>query len=338
MKTQHNTNTAAKWKAAFLTMTIMTSLSLTSAKAQAPGIVGIDHVGINVPDMDQAIKFFHDMFGFTPVTKLGPFPMDKDWKTKFHIHENADQVELVMMRAGDGSNIELFAYKPNVGSQEQPFRDDISATHFSLYTSDLAGTKSFLESQGVKFLSDVLSGAGDTEGEKWVYFETPWGATIELNSYPSGKGYEKNHPKIKLWSPKDQATSVSLTTETLGSDQLDDLAKNHFKIWNDHDKAARLNGMSAVYTEDVAFFDDKEASVGYEGMNNFIEHLLSANKEFKFTLAKISANHNVVRLYWNFGPASKPSLISGMDLIIVENGKVRSLSAFLDHLPTAKSK
>lgn len=338
MKTQDNTKLASTLKAAFLTITIISSLSLSRVNAQAPGVIGIDHVGVNVPNMEQAIKFFHDMFGFTPVTKLGPFPMDKNWKSKFHIHDNADQVELVMMRAGDGSNIELFAYNPNVGNQEQPFRDDLSATHFSLYTGDLNATKSYLEAQGVKFVSAVNSGGGDTEGEKWVYFETPWGSTIELNSYPQGKGYEKNHPKVRLWSSKDHATTVSLTEETLSKVQLNELAKQHLLIWNEHSDAARLQGMPGVYTRDVAFFDDEKASVGYEGMNNFIEHLLNANKGFKFSLAKISANHNVVRLYWNFGPAAQPALISGMDLMIIENGKVKSLSAFLDHLPAKKNK
>lgn len=338
MKTQDPLKLAAVLKAAFLTVSITASLSVPPANAQAPGIVGIDHVGINVPDMEQAVKFFHNTFGFTPVTKLGPFPMDDKWKSQYHIHNNADKVELVMMRAGDGSNIELFAYNPDVGSPVQPFRDDLSATHFSLYTSDLDATKSYLESQGIKFVSPINAGAGDTEGEKWVYFETPWGSTIELNSYPHGKGYEKAHPKVELWSPKDDATAIALTKETLSKTQLNELAKQHFQIWNEHNPAARLKQMPGVYTADIAFFDDKQVAVGYEEMNSFIEHLLAANKGNKFTLASISANHNIVRLYWNFGPAAKPALISGMDLIIIEDGKVRSLSAFLDHVPVNKIK
>ncbi|WP_121812196.1 VOC family protein [Mucilaginibacter kameinonensis] len=336
MKTSNHTRLSYVVRVALITVSFISSLALNKAKAQAPGIIGIDHVGINVPDMDQAIKFFHDMFGFTPVTKLGPFPMDANWKSKFHIHENANQVELVMMRAGDGSNIELFTYNPNAGSQQQPYRDDLSATHFSLYTSDINATKSFLESKGIKFVSDINSGAGDTEGEKWVYFETPWGATIELNSYPHGKGYEKNNPQVRLWSPKDNVSTVALTTETISPAQLSQLAKQHLQVWNDHDQTTRLKEMQTTYTADIAFFDADQTSVGYKGMNNFIEHLLTTNKGFKFSLAKISANHNIVRLYWNFGPAVKPALISGMDLIIVENGKIKSLSAFLDHLP-AKS-
>lgn len=174
-------------------------LTAPPARAQAPAIVGIDHVGINVPDLDQAVAFFHDLFGFQAVTRLGPFPMDAAWKKTYRIHEQAGQVSLVMLRAGDGSNIELFAYSPAAGSKQQPYRDDIGATHIALYTADIRATKAYLESKGIQFLSDINAGAADTEGESWVYFETPWGATVELNSYPNGKGYEQHHPTVKLW-------------------------------------------------------------------------------------------------------------------------------------------
>lgn len=169
------------------------------ATAHAPGIVGIDHVGINVPDLDQAIAFFHDLFGFEPVTRIGPFKMDAAWKKAYRIHDGADTVSLVMLRAGDGANIELFAYSPAVGGTMQPQRDDIGATHIGLYTTDIDGAKAFLESKGIAFLSGVNAGAGDTEGERWVYFETPWGASFELNSYPNGKAYERRNPAVKLW-------------------------------------------------------------------------------------------------------------------------------------------
>lgn len=174
--------------------------AVPAAHAQAPGIVGLDHVGVNVPDLEQAIGFFHDMFGFEPVTRIGPFRMDDNWKKRYRIHDDASQVSLVMLRAGYGANIELFSYAPSSGSQRQPYRDDIGASHIALYTTDINGAKAYLESKGVKFLTEINSGGGDTEGESWVYLETPWGASIELNSYPNGKAYEKRQPAVKLWT------------------------------------------------------------------------------------------------------------------------------------------
>ncbi|HJN61759.1 MAG TPA: VOC family protein, partial [Alphaproteobacteria bacterium] len=36
------------------------------------------------------------------------------------------------------------------------------------------------------------------------YFLTPWGAQLELVSYPAGRGYEQ-HTKRRLWDVRDPA-------------------------------------------------------------------------------------------------------------------------------------
>jgi len=333
MKINNQIKFAAIGRAALATVLMVTGLSISKVNAQAPGVVGIDHVGINVPDIDEAVKYFHDLFGFEPVTQLGPFSMPAEWKKTFHIHENADQVELKMLRAGDGSNIELFAYKPNSGSKEQPYRDDISATHFAIYTSDIKATKAYLEGKGVKFVSDIQSGGGDTEGEKWVYFETPWGATIELNSYPEGKGYEKHNPTVKLWTA---SSEIELLTAKYSKAELKKIAELQIEIWNNRDEKSRLTELSRLYTDNIVFFDEEAVVRGYADLNTRITQLQQQNPGFKFSLIRIDNSENVVRYYWNYGPESNPKLIAGMDLMIMKNGKARSLNVFLDKLPPAK--
>ena len=39
---------------------------------------------------------------------------------------------------------------------------------------------------------------------------------------------------------------------------------------------------------------------------------------------------DAIRPYWNFGPPAKPDAVSGMDFIILSDGKVRALYAFVD--------
>ena len=198
---------AATRTAGILFLILFFTLPFCKAIAQAPGVAGVDHVGINVPDLKEGIKFFRDMFGFIPVTQIGPLKMDAAWKKHFHIHKEFTEVTIVNLRAGNGSDIELFGYKPVKAGKINIYRDELCATHISLYTSNMKASVTYLKSKGVKFLTEPMSGSGDTAGETWVYFETPWGATLELNSYPNGKGYEKLNPRIKLWSPKDQHPS-----------------------------------------------------------------------------------------------------------------------------------
>jgi catechol 2,3-dioxygenase-like lactoylglutathione lyase family enzyme len=162
--------------------------------AQAAGIksAGIDHVGVNVPSLKQAEEFLVSTFGCEPVTRIGPFNMAP----------RADSVTLSMVRCGTGANIELFEYKNSTGSTVMPKIEDIGAAHIAFYTDDVQAGVAYLKSQGITVLGEPMTmTSGDTEGETWVHFLSPWGSEMELVGYPDGKGYEKKI-KAKLWNPK----------------------------------------------------------------------------------------------------------------------------------------
>jgi len=187
----------------FATACLLLGLSAQAASAQA---VGVDHVGINVPDLKQAEQFFSDALGCVPVTHIGPFKLDGAVAAdpaKFA--PRADSVKLAMVRCGKGSNIELFEYQNSKGNMAIPKAEDLGASHMAFYTDDMMGAVAHLKSQGIVVLGEPITmPSGDTEGETWVHFRSPWGAELELVSYPKGKGYEKNS-KVRLWSPKKPA-------------------------------------------------------------------------------------------------------------------------------------
>lgn len=180
-------------------------LLVAGIPAQAAGIAspGIDHVGINVPDLKQAEAFFADTFGCVPVTHIGPFDLramkanDKGLAGRLQ----ADSLSIAMIRCGDGANIELLEYKYADGGNAMPRVDAVGAAHVAFYTDDVKAGAAFLKARGITLLGEPITmGGGDTEGETWVHFLTPWGADMELVGYPGGKGYEKNAP-LKLWKP-----------------------------------------------------------------------------------------------------------------------------------------
>jgi len=181
---------------------------ITTAPSYGSGVraVGVDHVGINVPDLKQAESFFSKTFGCVAVTHIGPFKLDAsgaEEDAKFA--PRADSVSLSMLRCGTGSNIELFEYQNSKGSMAMPKAEDIGASHIAFYTDDIKGAVAYLKSQGITVLGEPITmPSGDTEGETWVHFRSPWGSEMELVSYPNGKGYEK-HSKVKLWNPRKPA-------------------------------------------------------------------------------------------------------------------------------------
>jgi catechol 2,3-dioxygenase-like lactoylglutathione lyase family enzyme len=175
------------------------------ASSEAPGIpaAGIDHVGMNVPDLRQAEAFLGSTFGCTPVTHIGPFKLSNSLSQdrSSQVTARAESVSISMLRCGTGSNIELFQYTHSTASNTVPNAEDLGASHIAFYTGDVNAGIGYLKSKGIAILGEPMTmPSGDTAGETWVHFLTPWGSEMELVGYPHGKGYEKI-TKLRLWSP-----------------------------------------------------------------------------------------------------------------------------------------
>jgi catechol 2,3-dioxygenase-like lactoylglutathione lyase family enzyme len=332
MKTHYKSNQKIQTSAvALLNLVFFFSASEKAAAQNTAEIIGIDHVGINVPDLNQGITFFSDVLGFKPVTQLGPIPLDAGWKEANHINPATGAVTIKMINAGTGASIEVFSYADNKGSKVHPNSDDIGASHIAFYTADINKSVKYLKSKGVKILGEpYLTPSGDTAGESWVYFETPWGSKMELVSYPDGKGYEKTNPKQMLWSPKNETSAVRLKTQTANPLQYNAIVERHFEIWNGTDGAKRTAAMNDIYASDIEVLDNHFSAVGSGQINQFVDNLHEKFPGYKFTVKSIESHHNIIRAYWQNGSEANPAAVTGMDLFVIENGKVQKLYVFVD--------
>ena len=50
-----------------------------SAANRIPGLTGIEHIGLTVPDIDAASEFFADVLGGETLYDIGPFEDADDW-------------------------------------------------------------------------------------------------------------------------------------------------------------------------------------------------------------------------------------------------------------------
>ena len=177
-------------------------LNCSTATAQMM-TVGMDHVGFNVPDLDQAVQFFTEVMGFHKIYEEGKLPLDAGGKKAFNIRSNGEITHIAMLSTGFGSNIELFEFNSPNRNLQRPMTDDIGWYHIAFYTGDMARSIAWLKSKKVEFIGAPIEHKdGPNAGLTGVYFKTPWGLMIELVSYPKGMAYEKTHPKYLLWSPK----------------------------------------------------------------------------------------------------------------------------------------
>ena len=111
------------------------------------------------------------------------------------------------------------------------------------------------------------------------------------------------------------------------------LAKKHLDIWTEKNVEKRNESIKQVYAEDVEIVDPFFVINGQSNLNNFIEELQKKHPGFDFSLLQpIESHNNVARLFWQFGTVSKPDEITGEDIFIIKNGRIKSLYIFIDGL------
>ncbi|GAA1691605.1 VOC family protein [Microcella alkalica] len=168
-----------------------------------PGIRGTEHIGFTVPDLDEAEAFFVDVIGCERVYSLGPFERDDDWMAEhLGVHPRSVMRELRFFRCGHGPNFEIFQWEPADGQAPQPRNSDIGGHHLAFYVDDLDVAVAYLHERGVRVLGDPTASRNASEGQRWVYFLSPWGMQLELVSFPDGKAYEASST-VRLWDPRD---------------------------------------------------------------------------------------------------------------------------------------
>lgn len=174
-----------------LMLTALTLATATLAQAAAPTATtarpemlqtaAIDHIGMNVPDIDSAVAFFSDLIGATVISDIRPGNIPAEWKTRFRWHQSSELERFVMLQLNGGAKVELFQYRGQEINHEQPHEDDIGASHFALKTGDIAQSLKVIKARGLTVLNDPIT---NPDGVQWFYFLTPWGAQIELVALP----------------------------------------------------------------------------------------------------------------------------------------------------------
>jgi glyoxylase I family protein len=158
-----------------------------------PGLRRLDHIGFTVPDLEAATRFLEDVLGCEYLYSLGPFSSeDDDWMLEhLNVHPRAVVKENRFFRCGEQAVFEVFQYSAPDQNTVLPRNSDVGGHHVALYVDDIDSAVAYLRGHGVTVLGDPTPSKGPAEGNRWVYFLTPWGMQFELVSYPSGKAFDR---------------------------------------------------------------------------------------------------------------------------------------------------
>ena len=165
---------------------------MPDAPGPIPGLTRADHFGVTVPNLAEAHEFFVDVLGCEYMYELGPFTHDDHWMSE-HLNVADDTVmrRLHFFRLGGQAIFEVFEYEATDQERTPPRNSDVGGHHIALYVTDLDAAVAHLHRLGLTVFGDPTASKGPSEGQRWVYFLSPWGMQFELVSYPGGKAFDK---------------------------------------------------------------------------------------------------------------------------------------------------
>lgn len=157
-----------------------------------PGVRGVDHIGITVPDLAVAHEFLTGVLGCEYLYRLGPYqdPSGHWMSEHLGVEDTAVMERLHFYRLGGQAVFEVFQYRAPDQVMTPPRNSDVGGHHVAIYVDDLDTALAALHANGLTVLGEPTSSKGPSEGQRWVYFLSPWGMQFELVSYPGGKAFD----------------------------------------------------------------------------------------------------------------------------------------------------
>jgi catechol 2,3-dioxygenase-like lactoylglutathione lyase family enzyme len=174
--------------------------------------VAVDHVGFTVPDLDQAIGFFVEVFGCEVIFRAGPYP-DCGYTWPNESQPEKVTVQLAMLRHGGTHNIELLEYThpdhADHGTAPRPTQR--GGAHLAFYVEDIHAAAGLLKQRNDVRLLGVVEKehGGPIDGLDWLYVLTEWGLVIELLRWEPGQlPYEEDTSARLVPPPWLRATAI----------------------------------------------------------------------------------------------------------------------------------
>ena len=116
-----------------------------------PAGSGIEHIGLCVPDLDEAIDWFCNVIGCEYMYRQGPATDDStgddNMFTKYVGLHPRTRADIAMLRCGNGPNLELFQFDAPDQNRRMPRFSDAGGAHLAFYVDDVETGYAYLRAQ-----------------------------------------------------------------------------------------------------------------------------------------------------------------------------------------------
>jgi hypothetical protein len=112
------------------------------------------------------------------------------------------------------------------------------------------------------------------------------------------------------------------------------LTRNLPEVFGEGDPARRRAAIEQLYTEDCVLYVPPGAFVGHDTLDKFAGDLRATHPDFVYTPhGAPQVLHNSGRLAWGSGLSGQAPAYTGVDFVIVRDGKIAALYVYLDSPP-----
>jgi hypothetical protein len=113
------------------------------------------------------------------------------------------------------------------------------------------------------------------------------------------------------------------------------LNRNLPEVFGEGEPSRRRAAIRELYTEDCVVYVPPGLFVGHDALDKFAGDLRGTHPHFVYTPhGEPQVLHNSARLAWGSGPKGEAPAYTGVDFIIVRDGKIAALYVYLDSSPT----
>jgi hypothetical protein len=112
------------------------------------------------------------------------------------------------------------------------------------------------------------------------------------------------------------------------------IADRYIAVWNETDQVRRGELLVEGWAERATYVDPMMAAEGREAIGALIGAVHERFPGFRFRLdGRADGYQDKVRFSWTLGPEAEADMIKGTDFIVVEGGRLKSITGFLDRVP-----
>jgi len=113
-----------------------------------------------------------------------------------------------------------------------------------------------------------------------------------------------------------------------------EIARDYIALWNETDAATRRALLATTWTDGATYADPMMKGAGHGEIDALIAGVQERFPDFQFSLhGNPDGYDEMVRFSWALGPESGEPVVKGTDIVRCREGRIASVTGFLDQMP-----